>query len=65
MTLEEMEASLQERLDYVSKSERASAEDWLRCMEVLAQVKQAQHLESLDSRLDAIARTLNDMYMDG
>jgi hypothetical protein len=65
MNLEEMEAYLLERLDYVGKSERASAEDLLRCMEVLAQVRQAEALDSLNHWVQLISHRLDDMHIDG
>ena len=57
MTLEEIEAALQARLDHLAKMNAEGFEsppfvEWLRCYEVLAQVKQAQALETISGMLD-------------
>ncbi len=65
MSLEEMEAYLLKRLDYVGKWESKSAEDLLRCMEVLAQVRQAIASERIADRLDDIAKDVSAIKMPG
>ncbi len=52
MTLEEIKQALQARIDYMAKMDESPFEDWLRCYEVLAQVKQAQAAESIAKLLD-------------
>ena len=52
MTLEEIEQALQQRIDHMAKMEDYPIEEWLRCYEVLAQVKQAQAAESIAKLLD-------------
>ncbi len=57
MTLDEIEESLQARLDYLDKKEAEGFEQppfeaWLEIYQVLAQVKQAQHLEFIARAID-------------
>lgn len=57
MNLEEIEQSLQARLDYLDKKEAEGFEAppfaaWLEVYQVLAQIKQAQASERIANRLD-------------
>lgn len=76
MTLEEIERQLIDQLAHLDRlgtiKDGISFDDYLKVYEVLAQVKQAQHLEHIDSTLDGmnhwvqlISHRLDDMHMDG
>lgn len=58
ITMGDIEFALLERLDYLAKTDdyNTPIDSWLRCYEVLAQVKQAQALESIAKNLDTIRR---------
>lgn len=58
MSLEEIEQALQQRLDHMAKMDDYPIEDWLRTYEVLAQVKQAQHLEFIARVVDGMGKDM-------